>query len=52
MNKKIINNFVYQGIYQVSTLVFPIITIPIVSNALEAKVWGHITTLDQLSLTL
>ncbi|MCO5432262.1 oligosaccharide flippase family protein [Enterococcus faecalis] len=37
MNKKIINNFVYQGIYQVSTLVFPIITIPIVSNALGSE---------------
>ncbi|EKQ3641860.1 oligosaccharide flippase family protein, partial [Enterococcus faecalis] len=37
MNKKIINNFVYQGIYQISTLVFPIITIPIVSNSLGSE---------------
>ncbi|MFC0616337.1 oligosaccharide flippase family protein [Enterococcus faecalis] len=40
MNKKIIHNFLYQVIYQMSMILFPIITIPIVSKALGSEGLG------------
>lgn len=37
MNKKLVSNFIYQGIYQISVIILPIITIPIVSHALGVR---------------
>ncbi|MBO0419507.1 O-antigen/teichoic acid export membrane protein [Vagococcus fluvialis] len=48
MNKKIIENFLYQGLYQVTIIILPIITIPIVSHALGVEgvgIYNYITSI-------
>ncbi|UNM89970.1 polysaccharide biosynthesis C-terminal domain-containing protein [Vagococcus sp. CY52-2] len=40
MKKKLIHNIIYQGLYQLTLIILPIITIPIVSHALGAEGLG------------
>lgn len=48
MNKKIIENFLYQGLYQITIIILPIITIPIVSHTLGVSgvgLFNYITSI-------
>lgn len=48
MNKKIATNFLYQAMYQVTLIVLPIVTIPIISHALGADglgLWNYVSSI-------
>ena len=48
MNKKLIQNFLYQGSYQILITILPVITIPIISRSLGPKgvgTWNYINSI-------
>ena len=48
--KKIISNFIYQAIYQLTLIILPIITIPIVSHSLGADGIGKYNFVTSVAL--